>query len=122
MKKAVMSKDRWSVRFGDATERFARDPPVRKEKKPLREEDLFDSHCPYCHQHLDRPSLSITSLLTGGIRQLGVALLMIAFAIVRCLRFAAAAALCVIGFVGSCCRALGMQVAHAEDRQFLKKL
>ena len=119
MREATVASDRWTSRFRDA--RHAEEKPDKRCRQ-AHDAELFDSRCPYCDQSLERSSLSISSLLVGGIRQLGFALLMIAFGIVRCLRFVAALLLCLIGFIGSCCRALGNQIAHQNDRQFLKKL
>ena len=40
----------------------------------------------------------------------------------RCVRFALASMLCLLGFIGSCARALGMRIAHNDDRRLLKRL
>jgi hypothetical protein len=34
-------------------------------------------------------------------------------------RFAVAAVFCCIGLVGACCRALGLRIAHPDDRAVL---
>jgi hypothetical protein len=122
MREAVATHDRWSFQNDDPDVRFEQKPRARKPKRHHHDDEVFDSRCPYCQQDLDHHGMSISNLLTGGVRQLGFALVMIAFAIVRCLRFVAAVVLCVFGFVGNCCRALGLQIAHASDREFLKKL
>ena len=71
---------------------------------------------------MDRIGLTVANLLMGGFRQLCFALCMIGVALVRCLRFLAAAVLTLIGLLGAWCRAFGLQIAHPHDRSFLEKL
>jgi hypothetical protein len=61
-------------------------------------------------------------MFVGGGRQLLCGLLILCLAILRCVRFAVGGALCLVGFVGGCCGALGLRIAHPEDRKLLQKL
>jgi hypothetical protein len=62
------------------------------------------------------------SMFSRGFRQMIVALFTIVFAVVRFARFIVAGSLCLVGFVGACCGALGLRVAHPDDRKLLEKL
>ena len=118
MKEASFPTSRWST--FQSSRRCALDaPPVRQAHKAHAHEDC-GSHCPYCHQRMDHVGLTVANLLLGGCRQLCFALLMIAAALVRCLRFLAAAALCLIGLMGALCRGLGLRIAHPHDRGLLE--
>lgn len=119
MKDAAFTSSRWSSPFTSSPEKKANTPP-RRQAYDLHDE--CDEHCPYCHQRMDRVGLTVANLLIGGCRQLCFALFMIGVALVRCLRFLAAAALCLVGLLGALCRACGLQIAHPHDRTFLEKL
>jgi hypothetical protein len=106
-------------RFSDGA--FA--PQSRQPAKPEPPASGFSSHtCPFCDRRMHRSSRSILGTFSGGVYQLFAALLTIAFAFVRCIRFLLAAALCFVGFVGSCCAALGVRIAHADDRRLFARL
>ncbi|MBP85612.1 MAG: hypothetical protein CMJ64_02675 [Planctomycetaceae bacterium] len=121
MKEATVTSSRWSFPFQSSHGHYADAPPVRRDHKAHTHEEC-DSHCPYCHQRMESVGMTVASLLVGGCRQLCFALWMIAVALVRCLRFLAAAALCLIGLLGAWCRGLGLQISHPHDRGFLEKL
>jgi hypothetical protein len=92
--------------------------PPRKE--PLSGIQRAEPHvCPFCEQPLRHSRLTIASLLLGGIERLFVAAWMIGGALVRCVRFLVAAVLCFVGFLGACFGALGVRIAHPEDRNLL---
>lgn len=78
--------------------------------------------CPHCDQRIAGSHGLFFSLLASGFKQLAVALVTILFAILRLGRFALAALLCTLGFLGSCARALGNRIAHPDDRRLLKRL
>lgn len=120
MKEASFTSSRWSPLRGSSAA-YSDAPPVRHAEKPHVYEEC-DLHCPYCHQRMDRVGMTVANLLAGGCRQLCFAVWMIVVALVRCLRFVVAAALCLIGLLGAWCRALGLQIAHPHDRGFLEKL
>ena len=121
MKEATFTSNRWSLPFQRSSATYEDVPPVRRAEKP-HAEDHCDANCPYCHQPMDRIGMTVASLLSGGCRQLCFALLMIVVALLRCVRFVAGAALCLIGLLGAWCRALGLQISHPHDRRFLQKL
>ena len=78
-----------------------------------------DDFCPYCQRTLPGSAANVGGLLQLGVKQLVGAVYMIVAGIVRCLRFAVAGVLCLIGLVGSCCYGLAARVAHRDDRKLL---
>jgi hypothetical protein len=61
-------------------------------------------------------------MVRGGFWLLWTAIRVIIVALGRCVRFAVAATLCLLGRVGSLCGSLGIRVAHPSDRKLLKRL
>ena len=59
-------------------------------------------------------------MFAGGVSRFAVAIYMILGAILRCVRLVIAAALCLAGLVGNCCRTLGIRIAHRDDRRLFE--
>ena len=70
-----------------------------------------DDFCPYCQRTLPGSGTNAGGLLQLGVKQLVGAVYMIAAGIVRCLRFAVAGVLCLMGLIGSCCFGLALRIA-----------
>ena len=105
-------------RFSD--EMFNRPWPRQNEPKPSPLESV--SHrCPYCDQTLPQERTSIGSMFLSGLGRLIAAVMMIIAAAIRGVRLAVATVLCFVGFVGYCCRTLGLSIAHPHDRRFFSK-
>ncbi len=105
-------------RFSDGV--FSTSKSYREDPKPSKY-CCSACVCPSCGQPLVHARMSIPSMFGGGVRRLLTALWMITAALFRCLRFAVAGILCVVGFVGDGCRAIGLWIAHPDDRRFLTK-
>lgn len=90
-------------------------PAVQKPAKPVSRDDL----CPCCQRALPGSEINVWGLLRRGLMQLVGAIFMIVAGIVRCLRFAVAGLLCLIGLFGSFCSSLAKRVAHRDDRKLL---
>ncbi len=105
-----------------ATPRFRfPDKPAAKPDKPTQpaSEATADACCPYCQRTLPGTGTTVGGLLQLGVKQLAGALFMICAGILRCLRFALAGVLCLVGLVGSCCFGLASRIAHRDDRKLL---
>jgi hypothetical protein len=105
-------------RFTD--DMFSAPWPRQPEPKPPPEQAAAE-RCPFCDQRLPHARSSILSVFGGGIRRLAVAIWMILFALIRTVRLAIAGCLYLVGLVGACCRALGVRIAHPDDRRFFVK-
>src|SRR6185436_18118518 len=105
-------------RFSD--EMFSAPWPQNPEPKPVQNHP-HPQLCPYCDQPLPHARSSIMSVFVGGVRRLAVAICMIIGALLRCVRLAVACCLCLIGLIGTCCRSLGVRIAHRDDRRFFAK-
>jgi hypothetical protein len=92
-------------------------PAPQKPTKPAAACD--DAYCPYCQRTLPESNASVCGLLQLGAKQLVGAIYMIVAGIIRCVRFAVAGALCLVGLIGSCCFALASRIAHRDDRKLL---
>ena len=96
--------------------------PPKAEPCNARDRLSFAHICPYCEQRLpNRSTNNLLAMFTSGIRQLVIAVLTIVFATFRFARFGVAGSLCLVGFVGGCCSALGMRIADPGDRKLLEK-
>jgi hypothetical protein len=78
-----------------------------------------DDFCPYCERTFPISNTSVWGLLQLGVKQLVGAIYMIVAGIIRCVRFAVAGALCLVGLIGSCCFGLASRIAHRDDRKLL---
>ncbi len=106
-----------SQRF--AEEMFAGYERKRVEPKPGK--PMASPHtCPFCEQSLPQARRGILAMFAGGVSRFAVAIFMILGAILRCVRLVIAAALCLVGLVGSCCRTLGIRIAHRDDRRLFE--
>jgi hypothetical protein len=92
----------------------------RQEPKPVNDDPL-PHRCPCCEQLMPHTRTTIVSVLCSGIHRLIVAVCMIVGAVLRFARLVVASGLCLIGFVGACCRSLGVRIAHPDDRRFFAK-
>jgi hypothetical protein len=99
--------------------RFPDGPEVGPQKPEKPAASSHDDCCPCCQRSLPGSGTSVWGLLELGLRQLVGAVWMIATGIVRCLRFAVAGVLCLVGLIGSCCFGLASRVAHRDDRKLL---
>ncbi len=88
----------------------------RVEPKPPTKET---HSCPYCDQPIWEERSSLVSLFVGGMRRLDVAFRMLARSLIRLIRFALAAAFCLVGLIGACAREIGLKLVHPNDRRFL---
>ena len=105
-------------RFNFSNAPDGRPTPARQEpEKPATAR--HDDSCPYCQRTLPDSGTSVWGLLQLGLKQLVGAVYMIAVGIVRCLRFAVAGVLCLVGLIGSCCFGLASRIAHRDDRKLL---
>ncbi len=114
MKSASHTAPRFSFR-GNTPPHAA--PIPEKPSKPAP--PCPDDHCPYCQRALPGTGASVAGLLQLGVKQLFGAIYMIVAGIIRCVRFAAAGLLCLIGLLGSCCFGLASRIAHRDDRKLL---
>lgn len=87
------------------------------EPKPGRQ-DPAPNRCPYCDQRIPQARTSIVSMFFGGFRRLAGALWMILGAVLRGIRLTVATIFWCVGLVGSCCRSVGVRIAHPDDRRF----
>ncbi len=92
----------------------------RKETKP-GQDNSSGCTCPYCEQPLPHARANFFFMFSDGVRRLIFSVCAIIAAVFRCARFIVAGVLCFLGFIGSCCQAIGMRIAHPADRRLLKK-
>ena len=112
------SAQQTAPRFNFSNVRDAQPRPTpQKPEKPAAA--CHDDYCPYCQRTLPNSGTSVWGLLQLGLKQLVGAIYMIAAGIVRCLRFAVAGVLCLVGLIGSCCFGLASRIAHRDDRKLL---
>jgi hypothetical protein len=108
--------DRRQVRFTD--EMFSVSPPPKP--APLPEHPHTAGHrCPFCEQPMPQGRTSILSLFLGGIGRFFTSLWMIVAAVLRFARFVVGGTLCLVGLLGAGIRAVGVRIAHPQDRCLL---
>lgn len=81
--------------------------------------DSLRATCPFCEQPLSHSRATVFPVLARSVQQLLVTLWTIACAVFRIARLVIAAALCLVGLIGLCCRTVGLKIAHRDDRRLL---